>query len=679
MPVITRTPQRLPTLSAQDTAQTVAQKIQAEGNLGTKLSKVEQQWIGDVVTKFGSSPEVQAALARLLGSLKPGEADKLGASTLATIRGGQTPVVPGAKTLPVAVAGIPGVQDADAAINPGKAKQHAEQTCGLTREQVGKYVKKPSDLFRGVVEIDPKNMIPDAQLAQLLGGTIAIETHTNQYATAPGKMGNNVLLNGANNAELIAALEKMQDTGIFVKDMTHREQGVWVAGPENDKLGVAFKDDRGVKGTTHRGSLDVGVDASGNKQVIFTDWPVGYGHHLNGNYTPLVSRWSIDDMRFSGTPPSAAEKKSYYDTVKSYELLFAMGVPFTNNDTRTGFNDYHFSPMEDLTPQDMGSRLDLTAKVLAGDANAATEMRDRTFYCAEGIVACIHAATMVPLNKASVDKGLMKPETLDYLKKMDTEFRAATADYSKPAELGWKAVLAKKLITQEQYDKLVQQNMQHRPFKLSLDGLPPLKDKGALDVDANGLIVKPQHIGGLVQGMMATAFPRESIAKGLAQRLAERVQAAGAQGAAITAGVANMLGLPAQTPLPQLAAAFGWAIGAKFQAQMLGSAEMQKTMKDAMGYDHMDPPSKTKVDNMIKEYIAVVGDPRLDRAALDAKLRELNDKAEKTEVNFPALNWKGLIRHVPPQGSRDVLLGVDGTGWAGLRPAFDILDKSMGT
>ncbi len=679
MPVTTRLPQRLPTITAHDTAQSVAQKIQAEGNLGTKLSQTEQRWIDDVVTRFGANPEVQAALARLLGSLKQGEADKLGASTLAAIRGGQTPVVPGAKVLPVAIAGIPGVQDADVAINPGKAKKHAEQTCGLTSEQVGKYVKKPSDLFRGVVEIDPKNMIPDAQLAQLLGGVIAIETHTNQYATAPGKMGNNILLNSSDNKELIAALEKLQDTGILVKDMTHREQGVWVAGPENDKLGTAFAQDRGVKGTTHRGSLSVGVDANGKKQVVFTDWPVGYGHHLNGNYTPLVSRWSIDDMKFNGPPPTDAEKKSYYDTIKSYELLFAMAVPFTNNDSRQGFNDYHFSPMEDLTPKDVGSRLDLSTQVLSGDANAATAMRDRTFYCAEGVVACIHAGTMVPLNQASVDKGLMKAGTLDYLKKMDAEFRAATADFTKPAELGWKAVLVKKLITQEQYDKLVQQNMQHRHFKLSLDGLPPLKDKNPADVDANGLMVKPQHIGGLVQGMMATAFPRETIAKGLAQRLVDRVQTAGPQGAAITAGVANMLGLPPQTPLPQLAQAFGWAIGAKFQAQMLGSAEMQKTMKSAMGYDHMDGPSKTKVDDMIKDYIAVVGDPRLDRAALDAKLRELNDKAEKTEVNFPALNWKGLIRHVPPQGSRDVLLGVDGTGWAGLRPAFDILDASMGT
>lgn len=679
MPMIQRPAQRLPQLTAQDTAQSVAQKIQTEANLGKTLSKVEKQWIEDVVGKFGTSPEVKAALARLLDSLKGGEADKLGSSTLTAIRGGQAPVVPGTKVLPLAVPGIPGVQDADVAINPNKAKKHAEQTCGLSAAQVAKYVNKPSDLFRGIVEIDPKNMIPDAQLAQFLAGTLSIETHTNQYATGPGKMGNQVLLNSSDNKELIAALDKMRDTGIFVKDMTHREQGVWVAGPENDKLGVAFSQDRGVKGTTHRGSLDVGVDANGKQQVIFTDWPVGYGHHLNGNYTPLVSRWSIDDMKFSGPAPSDAEKKSYYDTVRSYELLFAMAVPFTNNDSRQGFSDYHFSPMEDLTPADVGSRLDLSAKVLSGDAASATAMRDRTFYCAEGIVACIHAGTMVPLNKASVDKGLMKSETFDYLKKMDAEFRAATADHTKPAELGWQALLTKGLITAEQHSKLVQQNMQHRHLKLSLDGLPPLKDKGPVDADANGLLVKPQHIGGLVQGMMATGFPREKIAAALAQRLVDRVQIAGAQGAAITAGVANMLGLPAQTPLQQLAQAFGWVLGAKFQAQMLGSAEMQKTMKGAMGYDHMDAPSKTKVDDMIKEYIAVVGDPKLDRAALDTKLRDLNTRAENTEVNFPALNWKGLIRHVPPQGSRDVLLGVDGTGWAGLRPAFDVLDASMGT
>lgn len=679
MPAIPRITQRLPQITAQDTAQSVAQKIQTGANLGKTLSAVEQQWVSDVVTRFGSSPEVAVALARLLQSLKPGEADKLGATTLATIRSGQTPVVPGTRTLPLAIQGIPGVTDADTAINPSKAKKHAEQSCGLTPAQVAKYVNKPTDLFRGIVEIDPKNMIPDAQLAQALAGTLSIETHTNQYAVAPGKMGVQVLLNSANNQELIAALEQMRDTGIFVKDMTHREQGVWVAGPDNATLGTAFSQDRGVKGTTHRGSLDVGVDAAGNKQVIFTDWPVGYGHHLNGDYTPLVSRWSLDDMKFNGPAPTDPEKKSYYDTIRSYELLFAMAVPFTNNDSRQGFTDYHFSPMEDLTPADVGSRLDLSAKVLAGDTTAETAMRDRTFYCAEGIVACIHAGTMVPLNQASVDKGLMQAGTLDYLKKMDAEFRAATAEHTKPAELGWKAVLAKGLITQGQYDKLVKQNMQHRHFKLSMTGLPPLKDKNPADVDANGLLVKPQHIGGLVQGMMATAFPREKIAAALAQRLSDRVQILGAQGAAIQAGVANMLGLPAQTPLPQLAQAFGWVVGAKFQAQMLSSPEMQKTMKGAMGYDHMDAPSKAKVDDLIKEYIAVVGDPKLDRAALDAAIRGLNDKAGQTEVNFPALNWKGLIRHVPPQGSRDVLLGVDGTGWAGLRPAFDILDASMGT
>ena len=679
MPAIQRPAQRLPQITASDTAQSVAQKLQAGANLGTLLSQTEKAWVTDVFTRFGTDPAVAAALARLLDTLKPGEADKLGSATLTAIRGGQAPVVPGSKVLPLAVPGIPGVVDADAAINPAKAKKHAEQTCGLTPAQVAKYVQKPTDMFRGVVEIDPKNMIPDAQLGQLLAGTISIETHTNQYATAPGKMGNNILLNGSDNKELIAALEKLQDTGILVKDMTHREQGVWVAGPDNATLGTAFSQDRGVKGTTHRGSLDVGVDANGKKQVIFTDWPVGYGHHLNGNYTPLVSRWSIDDMKFNGPAPTDLEKKSYYDTIRSYELLFAMAVPFTNNDSRQGFTDYHFSPMEDLTPGDVGSRLDLSAKVLSGDSAAETAMRDRTFYCAEGIVACIHAGTMVPLNKDSVTKGLMQPGTFDYLSKMDAEFRTATANHTKPAELGWAALLAKNLITQTQHDKLVQQNMQHRYFKLSDSGLPPLKDKNPVDADANGLLVKPQHIGGLVQGMMATAFPREKIAEGLAQRLLDRVRIAGPQAAAITAGVANMLGLPAQTPLPQLAQAFGWAIGAKFQAQMLTSPEMQKTMKGAMGYDHMDGASKTKVDDIIKEYVAVVGDPRLDRAALDAALRGLNDKAEKTEVNFPALNWKGLIRHVPPQGSRDVLLGVDGAGWAGLRPAFDVLDASMGT
>jgi hypothetical protein len=183
------------------------------------------------------------------------------------------------------------------------------------------------------------------------------------------------------------------------------------------------------------------------------------------------------------------------------------------------------------------------------------------------------------------------------------------------------------------------------------------------------------HRGGLVQGMMATAFPRESIAKALAQRFVERAQT----NPAIVAGVAQMLGAPSTTPAAQLAGPFAWAVSAQVQEKMIESKGMQDTMKKAMGYQAMDAPSKTKVDALIKKYMAVVGDPKLDRAALDKKLEELNDEAKKTEVNFPSLNWKGLITHVPSQGSRDVLLGVDGAQWSGLRPAFDVLDKSLGT
>lgn len=651
----------------------------AKTNLGKQLSAKEATWLNDVFAKFGADPGVKDALARLLqGVDTKTNAPKI-ATTLAALQGGVSPAVPGEKKLPLALdLAHLGVKAANDALNPGKIKDYAKQNFGLSAEQLAKYIKQPADAFRGIVEIDPKNMLP-SPLGDALAGTIAIETHTNQYQTSPGVFGNNVLLNGSDNKALLKAIEGLRDTGILVKDMTHREQGAWVAGPGNAELGKAFEGDKGVKGTTHRGALDIGYDAQGKAQVVFTDWPIGYGHHLNGDYTPMVSRWSLDDMQFSGPPPSAAEKTSYYDTIRTYEALFAITVPFTNGDSRVGFSDYHFSPMEDKKPSDVSERLNLAMLATSDDATvrgkAATAMSAKTFYCAEGIVACIHSGTMVPLNKNSVDRGLMTQASLDRLTTMQQVFDAAGGQTKGKAELGWKALVANKLITSEQFGKLEQQNMQHRPFKLSIDTLVPLKEKGAVTVNDDGLLHKDQHIGGLVQGMMATAFPRETIAKGLAARFLDRA----ATNPAIAAGVAQMLGAPANTPAAQLAAGFGWAVSAQFQAKMIESPEMQSTFKKAMGFDAMDAPSQAKVDVLIKEYTAVVGNPRLDRAALDAELQKLNAKSAATEVNFPALNWKGLITHVPPQGSRDVLLGVDGTDWKGLRPAFDILDASLGT
>jgi hypothetical protein len=676
MPVLTATRQHLPKLKDLN-AGNVQQEL-AKANLGTTLSKEEARFVDQVFQKFGSDPGVKDALARLLQGVDTTKNGGAISSTVAALRGGATPVIPGQKKLPVALdLAHLGVKDAND-LNPGKVKDFLKTHSDLTTDQLAKYVKKPGDAFRGVVEIDPKNMLP-SPLGDILAGPIAVETHTNQYAVAPGEMGNRVLLNGPQNKELIAALEALRDTGILVKDMTHRGDGVWVAGPTNQELGLAFKGDRGVKGTTHRGTLDVGYDPHGKAVVVFTDWPVGYGHHLHGEYTPMVSRWSIDDMKFSGPPPSAAEKKSYYDTIRTYEALWAMAVKFTDDDTRQGFTNYKFSPMEDKKPLDLGERLDLSIKAFNPDsaisAPAQKELDARTFYCAEGVVACIHAGTMVPLNQNSVDRGLMKQETFDRLKEMEKVFQAAGGDKKGGAEAGWKALVAAKLIPQSMYDNLVQQRMQHRPFVLSDPSLVPLKDKGAETVNADGMLHKDQHIGGLAQGMMATAFPREKLAKGLAQRFAERA----GQNPAVVAGVAQMLQMPADTPLPQLAGAFGWAVSAQFQGKMIESPEMQKTLKEAMGYKAMDPPSQAAVDNLIKKYTAVVSDPRLDRAALDAKLRELDDEAAKTPVNFPALNWQGLVTHVPPQGSRDALLGVDGHVWHGLRPAFDILDKALGS
>ncbi len=623
------------------------------------------------------------ALARLLQGVDLGGNAGAVATTVAALRGGQAPQVGAASAQPVAVDYLKalGVGDANDVLNPGKVRDFVKNNTSATPEQIAKHMKQPGDLFRGVVEIDPKEMLP-SPLGDALAGPITIETHTTQYLTAAGKYGNNVLLVGSDLKELVPVLKEIKKRGgIVIKDMTHRDQSFWVAGPKKDDLGKAFEGDNGVKDTTHRGILDVATDENGNDTVVFADWPVGYGHNLTGDYTPLCSVFSLDDMTFNGTPPSDAEKASYYDTVRTYEALYSMTVPFTNNDSRVGFTDYHFSPMEDTEAKDITDRVGHVVDAMSADPATAAKgqaaLRESTFYCAEGAVACIDSAGWVPLNQASVDAGLLNKESFDKLKEMQRVFDAAGGQTEGKAQDGWKALVAAKLITQAQYDKLETNGMQHRPLRLSIDSLKPLAAYGAEGLTDTGGIVKPQHIGGLVQGMMHTQFPRETIAKGLAQRLIER--ASGPAAAQLVGGVAQMLGLPASTPLPQLAGAFGWAVSANFQEKMIESSQMQDTMRHAMGYDHMDAPSQKKVDDLIKKYEVVVADPHLDRAALDAKITALNKEAANTEINFPSLNWKGLIRHVPPQGSRDVLLGVAGASWPGLRPAFDILDKDLGT
>ena len=80
---------RLPTLTTTDPATgqqrakdatTLAQEIATQGNLGTQLSQVEKRWIDTVLQAHGSNPEIKAALAKMLDTLKPGQAVKLGAT-----------------------------------------------------------------------------------------------------------------------------------------------------------------------------------------------------------------------------------------------------------------------------------------------------------------------------------------------------------------------------------------------------------------------------------------------------------------------------------------------------------------------------------------------------------------------------------------------------------------------
>jgi hypothetical protein len=254
------------------------------------------------------------------------------------------------------------------------------------------------------------------------------------------------------------------------------------------------------------------------------------------------------------------------------------------------------------------------------------------------------------------------------------------------ARKGWQALVAQGFITQQQFDKLDGQKLTLRPLKLSPDGLVSLKDRGVKGLSDDGLVHKPQHIGGLSQGMLAVAFPREGMTKAMAMHIGGKL--AGAP-PAVTAALAQKLGMPAGALPMDVAKGLGWALAAGVQKSVLASDGMRETLHKSAGWHHMDDASKKRFDEVLdgwtdasgakqRGFIDVVGDPTLSRDQLNAELARLNDVASKAEINFPDLDWKGLIRHVPPQSSRDYFLGVHGQAFLGLRPIAQVVSQDVG-
>jgi hypothetical protein len=594
--------------------------------------------------------------------------------------------------IPPALKGI--VRDADDAregLNLDATRKFAMARLGLSADQAKEMIKKPSDLMKGTLKLDVGALVSqmDPQLGALLQGVVDVDIPYVQFAKADGNLGAHIVKVDTSDPvhgykDVIATVKEWQRHGIVIDDMTELGEAAYVAGPDPQTFAAALHDERPVKCTGHRGAIEVLEDEHGNDERVTTNWPSGYGRDWRADYTPLLSLWTLDGVATTGAPLSADEKQGYYDTVKSYELLNMMGVEFTSGDTRQGFTDYHFSPMEDLNPKDMGSRLDL---VVENSAASLTALKARSFYCAEGITTSIHQGTSVPLNQWSVDQGFIQQGTLDKLKKMKAAFDAAGGMAGKgAAKKGWQALVQQGFISPAQFDKLDKQKLTLRPLRLSPDDLVSLQARGVKGLSDDGLVHKPQHIGGLTQAMLAVSFPREGMTRAITQLVGGKL--AGLPPLA-TDALAQKLGLPQGALALDVAKALGWALSAGVQKSVLSSTGMRDTIKKSAGYDHMDAPSQKRFHEMLdgwtdasgtkqRGFIDVVGDPTLSREQLNAELERLNDVAARENVNFSALSWQGLIRHVPPQGSRDYFLGVSGTNFLGLRPIAQVVSREAG-
>lgn len=498
---------------------------------------------------------------------------------------------------------------------------------GLSMEAVkaltegkAKHIKKPSDFFKGFLEINTGELLPPspglAALSSAMNKPLAIETKNAQYQVAPGKWGNNIVFYSPNHEEIIELVHhpKFKDRGRFIKRMTHFEA---VHGEGNPKF--AFRNTY-----SHGGAIIPVIDKNGKKDIAWMDWPTNYGKLGENEYGAQLDFFSLDNIKFTKPLPASWEehKKSYYETMDTMAALQMLGVQFSSADARDWNTTYNWNILE----IDKASRLkeynELVAKT--NDPAAREKLRLWTQYCMEGVFSNANQPAQ-PINQWAVDNGLLDPAVYQHLKNMEKIFKDAGGWEPGQAYKGWYALRDAGLISSQDIamlQGLVSQagepglanehstKMINVPFKLSREDLRPYTDYGPEGVQTEpgpgqGLVAKPLTITGLVAGPMEINVPYEDIAAKMSDQLKMAVDAANpAQRAQLLGQAAAVAGIsdPQALATPQGQAKaiemFGRKMAAGYQAGVLANQEIRGTIREAIRYELMDEASKEKLDGL---------------------------------------------------------------------------------
>lgn len=573
-----------------------------------------------------------------------------------------------------------------------------ELTAGET-----KFLNKPSDLFSGALTLNVASLLPDdprlAPLKAAVDKGFVIRTSNNQYQLEPGKVGNRVIFFGDDHAQLKELLhhKDFKGKGRFIKFMTHWAQTHWEGGPKE-----AFAKERAVMSSTHGGALVPTTNANGDKDIGWVDWPTDYGRLENKEYAANIGFFSLDNIEFTRPLPANwdAIKTSIYDTMDTMAALQMCGIPFASGDPRPWNTNYKFNLLELTSAEKMTEYTNLLSS--PNDPASADKLKASSHYCMEGVWNNCNYASL-PINQASVDRGLLSQEALDRFQRMEKTFKDAGGLATGEAKKGWLALEAAGLLNARQISDLTSTGMIHVPFKLSHPDARPYTDYGpkgvATEGIGKGLTAKPLTLAGLVGGMMQVNFPREQIAAESSNVLLEAIQSApddaaraqilgGAFGAmqAVAAKLHSEmaldidLGVDPRNPAhhPKLIQLFGQMIAAQLQVGVLTNPDVVGKAHQAIQYPAMDAESKQKVDKLMQQYARVVADFTQTRPDLDKALRTADKRAEATTIGYgPPISRTGeMMVFVPPQYGWLAYNGAGGAHWPGLVPVADALHES---
>lgn len=565
------------------------------------------------------------------------------------------------------------------------------------------FLNKPSDMFSGALTLNLAQMLPDdprlAPLKAAVDKGFVIRTTANQYQLEPGKVGNRVIFFGDDHAQIKDLIHHpdFKEKGRFIKFMTHWAQTHWEGGPK-----AAFEGERAVLASTHGGALVATTNPQGENDIGWVDWPTDYGRLENSEYAANLGFFSLDNIEYTKPLPANWDdiKTSMYDTMDTMAALQMCGIPFASGDPRPWNTQYKFNLLELTSAEKMTEYTNLLSA--PNDPANVDKLKAYSHYCMEGVWNNCNFASL-PINQASVDRGLLSQEALDNFKNMERLFKDAGGLEPGQAKKGWKALEAAGLLKANQLADLTSTGMIDVPFKLSHEDARPYTDYGPKGVPTEGvgkgLTAKPLTLAGLLGGMMQCNFPREEVAAQSSKVLMDAIQNApddatrmqivgGAFGA--MQGVAQKLesemalpidlGVDPTNPahLPKVVQLFGQMMASQLQVGVLTNPDVIKQAHQAIQYPAMDGPSKEKVDKLLQGYVRVVADFTLSRPELDKALRTADKRAESTTIGYgPPIDRTGeMMVFVPPQYGWLAYNGAGGASWPGLVPVADAMHES---